>query len=84
MAFPLLIAFRKMIVNRLKRDIPVSKTADFIKMFFLFVNIESLQVMDVGILMRLSESKLLSRFFISEFSVDKLKSLNKRCSRMKS
>ena len=32
----------------------------------------------VGILMRLSKSKLLSRFLKFEFSVDKLKSRNKR------
>ena len=57
---------------------------DFIKKVFLFVNAESMQVEDdkdlqhVGILMRLSKAKLLSRFLKFGFSVGKLKSPNKR------
>ena len=67
-----------------KSDIPVSKVGDFTKRFFLFVSIKSMLVGDgedlehVGILMRLSKSKLLSRFFKSGFSADNLKSPNKR------
>ena len=54
------------------------------KKIFLFVNVESMQVGDdkdlqhVEILMRMSKAKLLSRFLKSGFSVDKLKSSNKR------
>ena len=85
LAFPLLIVFRKIVaVNLWKPDIPVSKVVDFIKKVFLFVNVESMQVEDdkdlqhVGILMRLSKAKLLSRFLKFGFSVGKLKSPHKR------
>ena len=62
----------------------VQSFKDFIKRIFLFVNIKSVQVGDdndlqhVGILMRLSKSKLSSRFSKFVFSVDKLKSPNKK------
>ena len=56
------------VVNLTKSDIPFSKVVDFIKKVLLFVNIKSMLVGDdnnlwhVGVLMRLSKSKLLSRF----------------------
>ena len=54
------------------------------KGFFLLVNIKSMQVGDdndlwhVGIFMRFSKSELLSRFLKFRFSVENLKSPNKK------